>query len=100
MMAPALTVEDAMAAARCVALWQRAGRRPARVARQIMKAAQRARRHRAEKGEFHPVLGDGSVMVAALRLRPDIGRLSKPVTTIELLRALGPVCFVLGKGAS
>lgn len=65
-----LTLEDLLAAARCVALWQGAGADPRRIARHIRRAAERAERFRREEGRIHPVLGDGTVAAAASALAP------------------------------
>ena len=96
---PALTMEDILAAARCVALWHQTGAEPLGIAQHIRDAAHRAADYRHATGRIHPSLGDGSVMAAALSLAPGAGaRKSRPLTTVDLLRALGPVSEALTAG--
>lgn len=93
---PALTMEDILAAARCVALWRQTGAEPLGIARHIRDAAHRAAHYRLTNGRVHPFLGDGSVMAAAINLSPGAAsEKSRPVTTFDLLRALGPVSAAL-----
>ena len=99
MSARQLTIEDVLAAARCVALWQRVGARPLTMARAIREASLEAADHYAVHGRAHPQLGDGSVMAAAARLRPGAAAPETPITMPELLRALAPVSLALGSVA-
>lgn len=97
---PGLTVEDILAAARCVALWNRVGARPLTVARHIREAARRACQYRHVTGQMHPQIGDGSVMAAAAALMPSRRPLpGRAVSTLDLLHALGPVSVALATNA-
>lgn len=60
---------DVIAAARVLRGVPR-GRRPA-VLRGLLQAARRAEGHRKATGRAHPALGNGSLMAAAHRLKPD-----------------------------
>jgi hypothetical protein len=93
---PALTMEDILAAARCVALWSQTGAAPLGIACHIRDAAHRAAQYRYTTGRIHPRLGDGSVMAAALSLAPGVASEERrAVSTHDLLRALGPVSTAL-----
>lgn len=92
----ALTMEDILAAARCVAQWSAVGARPLTIARHIREAASRALHFRHATGRVHPLLGDGSVMAAAASLAPTrTAKGQRAVNTLQLLRALGAVSFAL-----
>jgi len=95
----ALTLEDVLAAARCVAYWQRAGGRPAAFAARIHGAASRAARFRDRTGLIEPRLGDGSLMAAAHSLMPGKPDAARPLTTAEIIAALGPVCCVVSRSS-
>jgi hypothetical protein len=85
-------MEDILAAARCVALWTQTGARPLSIAHHIRDAAHRAALYRQATGRVHPRLGDGSVTAAAASLTPGLSASGRrPVTTVDLLHALGPV---------
>lgn len=95
-----LTIEDLLAAARCVAQWRRVGARPFAVARHLRDAAQRAAQYRQRTGQINPRLGDGSVMAAAVALVPYKRNSAAPVTMPELTAALGPVCLVFSNNGA
>jgi hypothetical protein len=97
----ALTLEDIVAAARCVALWGKLGVRPLRAASWLKRAVARAAAYRQETGLVHPTLGDGSLSAAAASLSPCRGQVSRIlITPGDLLDALAPVSVVLGQGAA
>lgn len=97
----ALTLEDIIAAARCVALWRKRGVRPIRAAEWLKRRAVRAEAHRLETGTVHPTLGDGSISAAAGSLSPCRGHVASGlVTPADLLDAMAPVSVVLGHGAA
>lgn len=93
-----LTLEDIVAAGRCIALWSAAGADPARAALRVCRAAARAARFRAVAGRPHPWLGDGSLSAAAGCLSP--GRLASgaaPIHVGALLAAFAPLAAAVAQ---
>lgn len=93
-----LTLEDVLAAARCIALGARNGRDPGKVARAIRAAAGIALIERLGTGRAHPRYGDGSLSAASLALSPTAPT-APPITVPELLAALGVLADVWAETA-
>lgn len=93
-----LTLEDIVAAGRCIALWTAVGADPARVARRLCRAAARAARFREAAGRPHPWLGDGSLAAAAGCLTPGrLGAGTEPIGTRALLAAFAPLALAVAQ---
>lgn len=83
-----LTLEDVLAAARCIALSARFGCDPRSVARSLWTAAGIAMAERTATGRAHPHYGDGSLSGASHALSPSAPA-TAPIQVPELLAALG-----------
>lgn len=92
-----LTLEDLLVAARCVALWQRAGADPLAMARHIRGAAERADSFRKAERRVHPKLGDGTVAAASSSLCPGRSGDGPALSMQDLLPALGAVVAALSE---
>ena len=92
-----LTLEDVLAAARCVALWQRAGADPLAMARHLRAAAERADSFRQAARRVHPMLGDGTLAAAASSLCPGRPGEGAALSMQDLLPALGAVVEALNE---
>lgn len=91
-----LTLEDILAAARCIAVSARAGRDPDGVAHALVGASGIALAMRIATGRAHPRYGDGSLSAAAAAFGP-VAPLAPAIGVSELLAAIGVLARVWAK---